>query len=187
LLDTLEAHGVKTFSDLPTYIQSFEVENLRYLNREIEARGMDLPLIQLLGSSGQPYDVEAAGGDLTYDEMATPAGLVAIRQYADGVGPEKYHFVIPLSAEKRLDFANATTFVADAHAQGLLVHPFTFRAENRSLPTNLKGGADDPGIEMATGQSVREMQLFLRTGIDGFFTDQPDLGRAAVAAGPAPF
>jgi glycerophosphoryl diester phosphodiesterase len=185
LLDTLAAHGVESFSDLPTYIQSFEVGNLRYLNEEMPRRGMDFPLIQLLDSSGGPHDVKASGGRLTYHEMATPAGLAAIAGYADGVGPEKYHFILPRDDDGVLDVTRATEFVSDAHAAGLLVHPYTFRAENRSLPINLRAGEPKAaGFDVAYGESVTEMQLFLQTGIDGFFTDQPDLGRAAVAAEP---
>jgi glycerophosphoryl diester phosphodiesterase len=196
LLDALEAAGVQDFVDLPTYIQSFEVSNLRFLNREMERRGMELPLIQLLDANGQPFDARTSGGSLTYDQMATREGLAAIAEYADGVGPEKYHFLIPLDREGRLDSAAATTFVADAHAAGLVVHPYTFRAENRSLPANLQvGGAKDEEFDIAPGDSLREMQLFLELGVDGFFTDQPDVGRAAVAdeptcaallSGPAP-
>jgi glycerophosphoryl diester phosphodiesterase len=186
LLDTLQAEGIKTFEDLPTYIQSFEVANLKFLKREMERRGMDFPLIQLLDSQGEPQDVRAAGGSLTYDQMATPEGLAAIAEYADGVGPEKYHFLIPLDREGRLDMANATTFVADAHAAGLVVHPYTFRAENRALPADFQvGDAADEDFDTALGDSVRELQAFLELGIDGFFTDHPDLARAAVAAEPA--
>lgn len=186
LLDTLQRAGVTDFADLPTYIQSFEVSNLKFLKQEMARRGMDLPLIQLLDAKGQPYDVRAVGGALTYDQMAAPAGLAAIGQYADGVGPEKYHFLIPLDVEGKLDAANATTFVADAHAAGLVVHPYTFRAENRSLPANFRvGDGTDENFDAALGESVREIQVFLELGIDGFFTDQPDIGRAAVAAEPA--
>src|SRR5690606_33098868 len=99
-----------------------------------------------------------------------PEGLRAIARYADGVGPEK-GFIIPRSADGSLDPANATDFVANAHAAGLQVHPYTFRAENAFLPSNLRSG-DDP---RERGDSAREIRWFLDTGIDGLFIDRPDV------------
>ncbi len=49
----------------PVFIQSFEVNNLKEIKRLTGIR-----LVQLYGS-GQPYDQQAAGGSLTYAEMAT--------------------------------------------------------------------------------------------------------------------
>ena len=150
------------------FIQSFEIRNLqdlRYLT--------NLPLVQLLWLEGKPYDVEAANGTLTYDLMATPQGLARIATYADGVGPEKYHFIIPRDAAGNLDTARTTRFVRDAQAVGLKVHPYTFRAENRFLPTNFRSAS---GIPNELGDSDGEIKAFLATGIDGFFTDQADIG-----------
>jgi glycerophosphoryl diester phosphodiesterase len=166
LVRTLHRNGYRKKSD-PVFIQSFEVANLKDL-----ARMTKLRLVQLLWLAGKPWDVEAAGGSLTYDEMATPSGLAEIARYADGVGPEKYHFLIPLDDEGRLDVAAATTFVADAHRKGLLVHPYTFRAENAFLPADFDSSADP----LEHGDLEGEIQAFLALGIDGFFVDQPDLG-----------
>lgn len=166
LVWTLHRNGYTSARD-KVFIQSFEVSNLRDLNRMTR-----LPLVQLLWLEGKPYDVEARGGTLTYDQMATPAGLRDIARYADGVGPEKYHFILPLSATGELDLANATSFVSDAHAAGLKVHPYTFRAENQFLPVNLRIGIDPTG----RGNVEEEIRLFLQTGIDGLFTDQTDAG-----------
>lgn len=60
----------------------------------------------------------------------------------------------------------------DAHAIGLKVDPYTFRAENRFLPVNYRVGADPN----AHGNIEAETAAFLATGIDGFFTDQTDVG-----------
>lgn len=159
------------------YIQSFETANLKDLRRMTR-----IPLVQLLWLAGKPYDVEAAGGTLTYDQMATPQGLAQIATYADGVGPEKYYFIIPLDGAGNLNPANATRFVHDAHAVGLKVHPYTFRAENRFLPVNYRVGADPN----ARGNIEAEMAVFLATGIDGFFADQTDVGVRARNAFVAP-
>ncbi len=59
----------------------------------------------------------------------------------------------------------------NAHAAGLKVHPYTFRAENAFLPTDLRQGssvADRGDIEA-------EIRAYLDAGIDGLFSDQPDI------------
>ena len=151
------------------FIQSFEINNLRKL------KGMTrIPLVQLLWIEGKPYDVEAGGGSLTYEQMATPAGLAQIASYAKGVGPEK-RFIIPLDSAGNLDPSRATGFVQQAHAVGLQVHPYTFRSENVFLPSNFKSSSDPNAL----GDGAGEIKVFLRTGIDGFFTDQTDRGIAA--------
>ena len=159
-------------ADEPVFIQSFEIENLKQLDTMT-----NLPLVQLFWlPDTKAFDVEQAGGTLTYGDMATPQGLAEIATYADGVGPEKYSYIIPLDANNHLTVP--TSFVADAHNANLLVHPFTFRAENRSLPDEFRIGVDP----LALGDSFGEMQAFFATGIDGFFSDQTDIGRAAVDA-----
>ncbi len=129
-------------------------------------------LTQLLGTKGQPYDIREAGGTLTYAQMATPAGLADLATYADGVAPEKYHVLIPQDRDNNLLLSHATTFVQHAHALGLTVHPYTFRAENTFLPANFKRGYN----ALALGNSVAEREIFLQTGVDGFFTDHPNIG-----------
>ncbi len=156
------------------FIQSFETRNLHDLDALTE-----LPLVQLLADEGRPADVAAAGGTLTYSEMATPEGLRAIAAYASGVGPERRRFLLRERADGGLDRSAATSFVADAHRAGLVVHPYTFRAENQFLAAaNRSAGGD-----AAPGDLVAELAVYLALGIDGFFTDQPDIGRRAVAQG----
>jgi len=148
--------------DAPVYIQSFEVDNLKTLSALTQLR-----LVQLFGR-GQPYDQQLRGSDLGYAQMATAAGLEAIAGYAAGVGPEKT-YVIPRDAKGNL--GQPTDFVPNAHAAGLKVHPYTFRAENAFLPTDLRQGssvADRGDIEA-------EIRAYLDAGIDGLFSDQPDI------------
>ncbi|HSX88195.1 MAG TPA: glycerophosphodiester phosphodiesterase [Pseudomonas sp.] len=149
----------------PVYIQSFEVENLKTLSRLTSIR-----LVQLLWVDGQPYDQQVLGTGLSYAQMSTPAGLREVARYAAGIGPEK-SLIIPRDAQGNLDPANASTLVANAHAAGLKVHPYTFRAENTFLPADLRSG-DDP---QALGDIATEVRAFLETGIDGLFIDQPDI------------
>jgi glycerophosphoryl diester phosphodiesterase len=84
--------------------------------------------------------------------------------------------VIPLGPDGRL--AAPTTLVADAHAAGLLVRVWTFRPENHFLAADFRN-ADGDGARNPTG-SIAEIRRYLAAGLDGFFTDDPALGRAAV-------
>jgi glycerophosphoryl diester phosphodiesterase len=171
LVAILRSNGYEGTSDR-VFIQSFEVANLKQL-----AHMTNIPLVQLLGgANSQPYDVVSAGGTLTYGQMATAQGLAEIARYADGVGPTK-GFVIPVVGGI-LDPVNATTFVRDAHAAGLVVHPYTYRVENQFLPPNLRIGADPNG----RGDLQAEIKMFLDAGIDGFFTDNTDVGVKARGA-----
>ncbi len=139
----------------PVFLQSFEIGNLKRL------RGMtDLPLIQLLDAEGRPWDV-----DRSYRDLATPAGLTEIAAYADGIGPNK-RMIVPAGPDGRL--LPATSLVEDAHHAGLLVHPWTLRSEERFLAPDYEG---DPG---------REVRQLLGLGVDGLFTDFPDLARHEV-------
>ena len=55
---------------------------------------------------------------------------------------------------------------------------YALRPENNFLPTNLKRApVTDSTLR---GDSVTEIQTFLQAGIDGFFTDDSAVGRAAI-------
>ena len=148
----------------PVFIQSFETTNLRELDQVV-----DVPLVQLLSATGAPADLVAAGDPRTYADLSTAAGLAGIGEYADGVGPEKAQ-IIPREADGTL--GEPTSFVADAHAADLLVHPYTFRNENTFLPTELQEGTAPDDY----GRAIDEQLTFWETGIDGLFTDNPDTG-----------
>jgi glycerophosphoryl diester phosphodiesterase len=154
-----------TGPDAPVFVQCFEVGTLERLSRRIAT-----PLIQLIEAVNGPADRP----DLTAALMTTPRGLADIAGYAQGVGVDK-SLVIPRDAEGRL--ATPGPLVADAHAAGLLVHAWTFRAENAFLPVELRRGSD----QAAHGDLAAELSAFLATGLDGVFSDFPG---AAVAARP---
>ena len=148
LVAALHAAGW-TEPDAPVFIQSFEVANLKRLHGMTRLR-----LIQLIDGQGAPAD----GAAESYAAMVTPGGLRAIVAYAFGVGPPKAMVTAAL--------------VADAHAAGLRVHPWTYRAENAFLAERFRRG-DQPG---AHGDLADEIAAALRLGIDGFFTDHPLIG-----------
>jgi glycerophosphoryl diester phosphodiesterase len=148
----------------PVFIQSFEVGNLQQLHKQCS-----YPLVQLIGAEGGPWDQrEARWRD--YAEMTTPAGLARVAQYATAIGVQK-NMVLREGAGGALA---PTTLVRDAHAAGLAVHAWTFRAENAFLPALLRRG-DDPA---AHGDLRAEMQAAIAAGVDGVFCDHPDIGHA---------
>ena len=161
----------------PIEVQSFEVANLVYLRRKL-GRPANIRLLQLVEpAAGRPADVVAADGSLTYAAMITPAGLAEVARHADVLAPPT-RAIIPLDADGRL--GAPTSLVRDAHRAGLLVRPWTFRPENHFLAGDFRDAAGDAARNPAG--SIAEIRAYLATGIDGFFTDDPALGRAAVDA-----
>jgi glycerophosphoryl diester phosphodiesterase len=177
LVRILHGAGLRSKQDA-VFIQSFEVGNLQKLSRMTR-----LSLVQLIDATGAPFDFVVAGDRRTYRDLVTPAGLREIARYADGIGPNK-NLVIPRDATGAL--LAPTTLVTDAHAQRLLVHPFTFRAENVFLPRNLQiGDPANPLFAGLRGDFPAELGLFDSLGLDGLFTDQPDVA-VAVRSGLVP-
>jgi glycerophosphoryl diester phosphodiesterase len=166
MLRILKAHGL-AHATKRVFLQSFEQSNLRELNHKT-----DLPLIQLMDSSGGPYDQTAAGHPVTYAQLATKKGLKSISRYADGVGPNK-DLVIPRDANGFL--TQPTDLVRNAHRDKMLVHIFTMRNENQFMAKDFWIGTDPN----AHGDAIAEDKTFLDAGIDGFFTDYADTGVAA--------
>jgi glycerophosphoryl diester phosphodiesterase len=142
-------------ADAPVFIQSFEVENLRQLHGMTRVR-----LIQLVKPGAAPAD----GAFPSYEAMVTPDGLRAVAAYAYGIGPEKT-MILPANGP-------ATSLVADVHAAGLKVHPWTFRAENIFLNTAFRTGTNPA----EHGDLAAEILSYLELGVDGFFTDYPYIG-----------
>jgi glycerophosphoryl diester phosphodiesterase len=149
----------------PVFLQSFETANLR----KLDAAGVEVPLVQLLSATGAPADLVAAGATTTYADLSDADGLAGVAEYADGVGPEKTQ-VIPRQIDGTL--GEPTTFVDDAHAAGLLVHPYTMRNENTFLPADHREGDSDDDY----GRAIDEQVAFWAAGVDGIFTDNPDTG-----------
>lgn len=169
LLEILQRNQLNQ-PDAPVFVQSFEVTNLKQLRQA----GLRTPSVQLLAASGAPFDTIAAGTGPTYADLVTPEGLRAIARYAQGIGPDKLQ-VIPRKADGTL--GSPTTLVTDAHRASLLVHPYTFRAENNFLPLDYQ----NTPVPADFGRAIDEQVTYLQTGLDGVFTDQADIGVIARA------
>ncbi|OQR61158.1 glycerophosphodiester phosphodiesterase [Streptomyces maremycinicus] len=154
----------------PVIVQSFEPSSIQRLNKLV-----DNPLVVLLsGATSRPWDFVEAGDPRTVADLVTRAGLREIAGYAQGIGPT-LDLVIPKDAAG--DLTTPTTLVKDAHAVGLVLHPYTMRNENPFLPTNFRKGTDAD----AYGDSFGAFRTYFATGIDGVFTDNPDTGLLARA------
>jgi glycerophosphoryl diester phosphodiesterase len=99
------------------------------------------------------------------------AGLKDIATYADGIGPEK-RLIVPVGADGSL--GTPTDLVARAHAAGLLVHVWTLRIDKEFLPAGYKGRPE------------AEFEQFRDLGVDGLFTDFPDVASRVFGVTPAP-
>src|SRR5688572_21839719 len=151
----LTVTGVQTCA-LPI---SFEVGNLRALRART-----DLPLVQLIEPTGQPFDFTLAKDPRTYLDLLSDAGLRDIASYADAIGPHKW-MVVQFAVGQRRD----TGLARRARAAGLGIHVWTLRAENEFLPPDLRSSAEP----RARGDLQGEIQALLDAGITGFFSDHP--------------
>ncbi len=95
----------------------------------------------------------------------TPAKLAEIATYADGVGVEK-KLIIPVDEHGTAQAP--TSLVADAHAAKLFVHVWTLRREPQFLP------------ESYHGDLAAEVRQFVAAGVDGLFTDFPDVAAGVI-------
>jgi glycerophosphoryl diester phosphodiesterase len=160
LVPILRKNGLDR-ADAPVFVQSFEAGNLRLLHDRYQLRA---PKVFLTSASGTPFN-----DPRSYADYLTPAGLKELSSFVDGVGPDKNQ-IIPRNADGTL--GAPSPLVANAHAAGLVLHPYTFRAENQFLPVDYRTGTDPT----AYGRAIDEQLAFLRAGIDGLFTDQADIG-----------
>ncbi|NGM49657.1 glycerophosphodiester phosphodiesterase [Caulobacter sp. 602-2] len=151
----------------PVFVQCFEVGPLKTLRLKTPAR-----LVLLVAGEGGPADLP----NVKYADLVTPEGLKGVAAYADGLGPEKT-MVVPQDKQTLLP---ATSLVKDAHAAGLLVHPWTVRAENYFLPATLrKGNASAPDYLAQRGDVTAVLKALYAAGVDGVFSDFPGLAAAA--------
>jgi glycerophosphoryl diester phosphodiesterase len=161
MLDAIRANGLNSAA-APIFVQCFEVEPLKVFAR----LGGRARRVMLVGQGPAPVDVTSA------------AGIKAIAAFAEGIGPE-WPLVIP-TADGAL--GPPTNLVADAHAAGLAVHPWTVRAENVFLPKALREGAGPA----AHGQVEAVYAALFAAGVDGLFSDFPALAAKARDAAFAP-
>ncbi|MEV4728651.1 glycerophosphodiester phosphodiesterase [Saccharopolyspora sp. NPDC049426] len=166
VVEALDANGLNE-EDAKVVVQSFEVGNLKELREQLRVR-----LVQLISNSGAPQDFIEAGDPRTYADLVAPEGLKEIATYADVIGPDT-KVILPVDDSNHL--TEPTTVVADAHAAGLQVVPYTVRAENNFLPADFQS-SQDPA---QWGDALGFFHALYDQGIDGVFSDMPDLAITA--------
>ncbi len=137
--------GFENFDD-PVYIQCFDFAELKRLKVEFEC---PFKLVQLIGENSW------GEAETDFDFIRTAAGIAELAETVDAIGPW-----IPYLYELADNTPRPGDLMQRAHAAGLAVHPYTFRADE--LP---------PGFS-----SFEDLVRFfvVDVGIDGLFTDFPD-------------
>ncbi len=180
----------------PVIVQSFETANLKYLRSKSSLRLVQLVDADDVNADGslafnkpydKPYDWVVSGRAGLFKDLLTPAGLAEVRTYADGVGPWKLYLLSSACKvvaagggcadtngdgvvdERDRKLLPASDIVANAHKLGLMVHPYTFRSEQKRLASDHQGNP------------LNEYLAFYELGVDGVFSDFADTAVAARA------
>ena len=147
VVNTLKQYGYTSKQD-KVFVQTFSFDELKILHDEIlPTAGVSLNLVQLVG------------GEEAYGWMFDAQGMQTLAQYADGLGPEKS---LIIDRDSTPDDIVITNLVELAHANGLKVHPYTFRADAGQVP----GFAEN-------FEELLEL-YYIDANVDGVFTDFPD-------------
>lgn len=147
VVNVLKRYGYTTKQD-KVFVQTFSYDELKILHDEIlPAAGVSLNLVQLVG------------GEEMYGWISTAEGMKTLSAYADGLGPEKSMII---SRDSTPDNILISDLVELAHANGLQVHPYTFRADEGQVPQFAE--SFDELLDL----------YYFDAGVDGVFTDFPD-------------
>ena len=194
LLGVLSAAGWNQ-RNAPVFIQSFETANLRYLRSKTSVRLIQLVDANDVKPDGsldfskpydKPYDWVVSNRDGQFKDLLTPRGLQEVRGYADGIGPWKPYLISSACKsvqggacadvtgdgvvdERDRVLLPPSDVIANAHKLGLLVHPYTFRSEQKRLTGSFGGNP------------INEYLAFYEAGVDGLFSDFADTAVAARA------
>lgn len=152
----LEKHGFdKPAARSRIIVQSFSMESLLRL-KVIAPQYRRIQLLPM-EDPARRADSRRVSSELAND----------IAGYAQGVGPAK-------------EMLTSASTVETFHRAGLLVHPYTFRGTTTAVSRRPLDGIGDDGVTLRQ-RIVSEIRRFAAYGIDGGFTDYPDLWREAVA------
>ncbi|EKO3533691.1 glycerophosphodiester phosphodiesterase [Vibrio fluvialis] len=162
VLNVLKQYGYDSKED-KVYLQCFDANELKRIHDELlPSMKMDLNLVQLMAytdwNETMTYQGEQAM-PYSYDWMFEPGGMKKVAQYADGIGPWKPMLVDDKSTKDNIIIK---PLMGEAKAAGLVVHPYTFRADK---------GRIAPYAENFDGM----LDVFYnQVKVDGLFTDFPD-------------
>jgi glycerophosphoryl diester phosphodiesterase len=160
--------GVYPETKHPTYFRGIGLPIEEKLLASLTAHGWnrrDAPVFIQSFESGNLRELRKRTGVRLMQLVTTAAsvdaaGLKDIAGYADAIGPEK-RLIVPVGPDGSL--LPPTDLVTRAHALGLLVHVWTLRIDKEFLPAGYHGRAE------------AEFEQFRTLGVDGLFTDFPDV------------
>jgi glycerophosphoryl diester phosphodiesterase len=151
ILATLTAYGLNK-SDSPVFIQSFYDDTIKSLHDKQQKQGTKIPQI-LLGVAVMDGNVAKLGLWIEDDKITPILDLSEVKKIADGIGV----CIGDSEADCLLDPAMVSDeFIKQAHAAGLRVHTWTHAKSN--------------AIE-----AQKEYRKYFDIGIDGLFSNYPDL------------
>ncbi|EKT59908.1 glycerophosphodiester phosphodiesterase [Providencia sneebia] len=162
-LEVLKQYGY-TNKEANVYLQCFDANELKRIKTKLMPEmDMNLKLVQLIAytdwNETQEQKPDGTWVNYSYDWMFEPNSMKEVAKYADGIGPD-YHMLV--QEDSTPDNIKLTGMVQDAHANNMLVHPYTIRVDK--LPKYAKDG-----------QQLFEI-IYNQADVDGAFTDFPDLG-----------
>ena len=147
LLETLSDFGYEENPE-QVFVQCFDDSEIRRLKNELNC---PYKLVQLVGlNSWQEAPTD-------FEQLWTRDGIQRVAAVADAVGP---HTSLLLDKDTTDSIPVVSNLVQVVHDAGLLIHPFTFRADD--LPAGFTSFEDL--VEFFVGV----------VGVDGLFTDFPD-------------
>jgi glycerophosphoryl diester phosphodiesterase len=163
MLKIVKSYGYQTKAD-KIFIQCFDPDETKRINDLLMPKlGLDLNLVQLIAQTSWNETLRLTKeGKLVaydYDWIFEPGAMKKIAAYADAIGPWKPMLVDSKSTKGNLIISN---MVKDAHLEGMMVHPYTFRADQGRVP------------EYADSFEELLEIFYFKVGVDGVFTDFPD-------------
>jgi glycerophosphoryl diester phosphodiesterase len=148
VVNVLKEYGYTT-KQSKVFLQTFDYDELEIIATKIfPEAGIEVNLVMLLGNPD------------SYPWMFAEGGFEKLARYADGVGPAHPLVVLDESTPGNIRLSE---LVNRAHAAGLQVHPYTYRKDPGQVPDYA-----------ASFEELLEIHYF-EAGVDGVFTDFPDL------------
>ena len=172
LLTSLDQAGWN-HRNAPVYVQCFWPQPLKEIATKSTVKRV------FLATRWQPDESVMARYQLDYwPDLNTESGLQVLGEFVDGIGPS-VDLLIQATSDGKIA---PSQFLKAAKAQGLALHPWGINAEPSLLPDFIQ--ADDAarawnGVDEQA--ATQWYQLVFELGVDGMFTDYPDLSIRARA------
>ena len=163
ILQVLKAFGYTEKED-KVFLQTFDFNELKRVREELmPSLGMEIRLAQLIADTDSRETFELQNDEWVpydYSWMHEVDGMAQLARWADGVGPAMHMVVDNTSTRANLKIS---PLIERAHAAGLVAHPYTFRADEGSVPDYAENF-----------EKLLEI-FYFEVGVDGLKTDFPDI------------